>query len=186
MKPKKSRQEGRDGITEKYQRSRDAVMRREEVQTCAGLFQNAMKMLHGAEKLPEGSEQEAKVLRDVRDLWRQAGMHLFALYCGSGNLPETLRMVALASDGKLRGKNSKIDDAAIKSYKRVNHKIRKGQKGYDIGLAPTCPQWYPEFMKECERNGITPAPTAYAGKRRLKILGYYLQSEMTRRLRESE
>ena len=56
-------------------------------------------------------------------------------------------------------------------------KFRKGQKGYDIGLTHECRDWYPEFVNECKRKGVSPAPTEYAAKRRLKILGRHSEKK---------
>ena len=107
--------------------------------------------------------------------WQSFGVH-FGFVCGA-NPAAFLRAIADAFARKLVGKNKKIDDALLKSFSRADRKIRKGQKGYDIGLTPECRDWYPEFVNECKRKGVSPAPTEYAAKRRLKILGRHSEKK---------
>jgi len=158
-------------MTRKDKRSRELVAYRKLAHRCAVKLQSAMKTFNIAAK----ESEEQRVLGHFDNLCGSAGLDLWWL-CGGNpkNLSKALHDVALALSGKLRSKNEKLDTALIKAVTRADREMRKRKrgKGYEVGLSPETAKVYALLKTECEKIGVTPTPTNFAAKRRLKILGY--------------
>jgi hypothetical protein len=158
-------------LTPKEKKARELVSYRKRAHRCAKQFQNAMKLHNDACKLVDGPDEKYEAaMEKVHFAWSIAGQSLWLL-CGGNprKLPDRLRDIALALEGKLHGKNTKMDELLIKAFIHADDKIRKGHKGYDVALRPTQTQIDNALTILSGRNL---KPTKRAAMRRLKQLGY--------------
>ena len=137
-----------------------------------------MEAFDSAMKFPEESKQEAAALNEASDLFRSAGYNLGWLACGNrpfnvgtwqdklNYLSKTLRSVALAVEGKLESKSKKLDGILASAWRE-----KPGRMKAD-GSIVFPDDFYKRVKAKCKREGISPAPTLFAAKRRLKQLGW--------------
>jgi hypothetical protein len=154
-------------MTPKYKRSRELVARRKLAKRCAKKLQTAMETFNS-----EANESEQqRVIDHAYALWGSAGLDLWWL-CGgnSRNLSRALKTIADALDGKLHSKAAHLDDIYLSEWDKEDRKLRKGHKTYDVALSPSSGAWYDRVKQACKTKGISPPPTRFAAKRRLKQL----------------
>lgn len=150
-------------LTAKDQRSAALVLYRDVVRRCARLFQDAVK----------ASKQGA----DAYFLFRNAELHLlWLLDWKPNNLGQVLGDIGLAAEGKLGGKNQKLDDIYIDAWWELHTGLARKKH---VSIIPQSGNWYENVKTKCERKGVSPPPTSYAAKRRMRQLGYSLQNQKT-------
>jgi hypothetical protein len=164
-------------MTPKARRSYEIVFNHELAHRIVRLLKEGMKAFDRSLKFPDGSKQEAAALDHAKDLFNSAGYELGWLACTNlplkihssrdklNHLSRVLRDIALAVQGKLHSKNKMLDDILISAWRE-----QPGHVKHD-GSVTVPDDFYKRVKAKCDRKGITPAPTLYAAKRRLKQLG---------------
>jgi hypothetical protein len=178
------------GARDKDKRARELVSYREWAHRCAKEFRNAMKLQDDVRKkfgktlVVDGPDEKYETaMEKVHFAWSVAGQSLWLL-CGGNprNLPDRLHKIALAAEGKLHGKNKKMDDLLIAAHaKAVEKQIQQRHKRGEKGLA--IEDLFPDVSKVDDALAIIAGKTRVTEsknvknrkrslRRRLKQLGY--------------